>query len=443
MRLCSLVLSFLLTVPAAALKAGSGRSLSLDEALNLAEASNHDIRIAESEVDRTRGDYHKTLSLFLPQLSISENYVRTNDPLNVFGLKLKQEIVSQADFNPAVLNDPNAFTNFSTKIEIRQPLINADGWWGRGAASNGVEAMKRKAERTRHYVAFEVKVSYYRLVLARQSLSVIEKALEAAHATRDQARRYFAQGLIHKSDLLFAEVRSLEVENKKLETENEIRNASDRLRFLLGLEEDDELIPTDTLSAEPEQFPTVSVEAVNLHRSDMQALRGQVDAEKNRLRMNQFRLLPSLNAFAAYEWNDGNPFGQGGKNWMIGAALEWDLFPGFDQIGEMEKARAGVKQAQAGLEKAALKNETEIRSAYRSLETNARMAELSAQAVVQAEENYRVLSDRYAKGLESMTDLLASEAAMARARLDHLQALFAYRANLFTLELLTEKSYQP
>lgn len=443
MRLLFLVLSLLSTLPVSSLIAGTGRTLSLDDALSMADSSNHDIRMAESDVDRLKGDYHKTLSLFFPQISVSENYVRTNDPLNVFGLKLKQEAVSQADFNPITLNDPDAITNFSTRLEIRQPLLNADGWWGRSAASQGVDAMKQKALRTRNYIAYEVKLGYYRLVLARQSLAVIRKALEAAHANRDQARQYFDQGLIHKSDMLFAEVRSLELENKTLDAENQIKNAEGHLRFLLGLKSEEELVPSDTLAVELVQFPVVSVEAVNERRSDMRALKGQVDAERNRLRMSRFRLVPSLNAFAAYEWNDDEPFGQGGKNWMIGAALKWDLFPGFDQIGEMRKAKAGVSHAQAGLEKAALKNETEISSAYRSLETNARMAALSAQVVVQAEENYRVLSDRYAKGLERITDLLAAEAAMARARLDHLQALFAYRANLFTLELLTEQSCQP
>ena len=68
-----------------------------------------------------------TNSVFLPGIEASHTGVTTNDPLSSFGFKLKQEIVQQADFDPARLNDPGSNENFGTKIEIQQPLLNLDG----------------------------------------------------------------------------------------------------------------------------------------------------------------------------------------------------------------------------------------------------------------------------------------------------------------------------
>lgn len=44
-----------------------------------------------------------------------------------FGSKLNQEIISQSDFNPDLLNNPERITNFATKLEVQQPLLNIDG----------------------------------------------------------------------------------------------------------------------------------------------------------------------------------------------------------------------------------------------------------------------------------------------------------------------------
>ena len=418
--------------------AGTGTELSLKEALDAATKSNLDIRLAESEKNAMQADLNKTLSLFLPQVSISETAVLTNDPLNVFGIKLKQEVVSAADFDPGLLNDPKTITNYTTKIEIRQPLINADGWSGRSSAAHAVEALKSKMQRTSYYVAFQVKLSYYRLALARQSLQVLDKSLEAAYANRDQAKKYFEQGMIRKSDFLFAQVRTLELENRRLETINQINDASNDLSVLIGMEPGTELVPTDTLSTILPAFPEADIDQINQNRSDMRAYRSQIRANQRVLGMQRFKFAPSLNAFAAYELNDKAAFGGSGKNWMIGAMLKWDLFTGFDQVAGLQKAKATLTTARLQMEKAAIQNRSDILSAYRALETSRKAVALTKISVEQSEENYRIVSDRYTQGLEKISDLLNAEATLSNARLQHLQSLFGFHSRFFALELMTE-----
>ena len=82
-------------------------TLSLQEAIEIALEQNFSTAQAEFDVDKTRAQFRQTNAVFLPQLSFEYNAISTNDPLNVFGFKLKQEVVSQQDFNPALLNkDP-------------------------------------------------------------------------------------------------------------------------------------------------------------------------------------------------------------------------------------------------------------------------------------------------------------------------------------------------
>jgi outer membrane protein TolC len=418
--------------------AAAGEPLSLKDALERARNSGYDLAIVRAERDAAEADATKSLSVFLPQLRVSSGYTATNDPLNVFGMKLKERRVAPADFIPDVLNYPDRFAQYSTKIEIGQPLINLDGFWGRSAALNAARATGMKEARTAHYVAFRVKTAYYELVLARRSLEVVTSALRAAEANAAQSRAYLDQGLINKSDALFAEVRLLDVQSREMEAASVIKNAEGALRVLLGRTDSAELVPTDTLAAPGALPPAASLEEINASRSDMQAMQFGVDAAQGMLRMQQMKLLPTLNAFGSYDLNDQKMLGRQGAGWTIGAMLEWDIFPGSGHIAEIQKAGANVERARTELERQRAQNGNDLESAFRALELARRRLALSEESVRQSAENYRILSERYATGIGRTSDLLSAEAGLAGARLDHLRTLYACNVAVFTIELLTE-----
>ncbi len=413
-------------------------SLRLSDALEMAGKQNYDIRLMEEELASSSADVNKTYSLFLPQVTLSETYVTTNDPLNVFGMKLKQEIVTLNDFNPALLNDPKTIKNYSTKVDFQQPLINLDGWFGRRAASSALKATQEKDRRTKAYIRYEVMKNYYQLVLVRSALSVIEQSVAAVRAYRDQANNYYNQGLIHRSDLLNAEVQLLDMESKRIEAVNQITAVSDRLRFLMGSTATGLLLPVDTLSMPASSPRFGETDNALKNRSDMRAMRFGIEAMKNMRTMNYLKLVPSINAFGSYEMNENKLFGNKGKNWMAGIMLKWEVFKGWDHFGSIQKSSAELRHSHIQYQKATENNRQEMASAMRNLEVARKKTELTREAVQQAMESLRIMNDRYNKGLERTSDLLMSETMYSTARLNHLQALFTYRVNVFTLELLFE-----
>ena len=100
--------------------------LSLKQALEQARTENYELLQARADRRAAGADLQSSRTAFLPQVSISEIATTTNDPLNAFGFKLEQEIVSQADFVPSLLNDPDRIDNFTTRFEIRQAVLNPD-----------------------------------------------------------------------------------------------------------------------------------------------------------------------------------------------------------------------------------------------------------------------------------------------------------------------------
>src|SRR6056297_1776396 len=140
-------------------------NLSLSEAMNMALDQNFNLEQAGFDVDKTHAQYRQTNAVFLPQLSFEYNAISTDDPLNVFGFKLKQEIVEQADFNPMLLNDPEVTQNYSAAFKVQQPLLNPDMFLQRSAVKNQLNSADEQVAGTRNYVEFQVQNQYYSLIL--------------------------------------------------------------------------------------------------------------------------------------------------------------------------------------------------------------------------------------------------------------------------------------
>jgi len=173
---------------------GTSRTWTLNEVLEVAEANNWQIRKSAQEVLSQKAEYRSTLATFLPRINLSESFTRTNDPLAAFGMKLQQEIVTQSDFNPELLNDPDEITDFNLGVMVEQPIINPDAFAGRKAVSHKLEASRQKAAHLKYYIQYVVKQSYYAIQLAQAKHKVLEEALKHAKENHRIARDNLDQG---------------------------------------------------------------------------------------------------------------------------------------------------------------------------------------------------------------------------------------------------------
>ena len=415
-------------------------SLSLEEALQRVRTESFSVRTAEAEQRAARARKQQSMAVFLPRVTAAEEAATTTDPLNAFGFKLRQEAVTQADFAPGTLNDPERTDNFTTRIQVEQPLLNLDGFFERRAASRAVRAARERTERTREVMAFQVKKAYFGLILAGEQLDVIDAALAAARKNARQAENLFQEGLITRADVLAARVRVLDLESRRTEAASRRSTAADQLRFLLGIDIPVPIHATDALTQEAPPQDTLTAAAANRRRSDMQALRHRADAARQQVRARWTSFVPRLTARGTYAWNDDTAFGTDAAGYTVGASLTWSLFDGFRQIGRAQEAEANLHRAEIALERQALKNEVEITEAQRDLAATRQRIRQTEAAVEQAEESLRIRSDRYAEGLERTSDLLQAEATLAERRLARLQALYRHNITLYRLELLTEQS---
>ncbi len=411
--------------------------ISKEEALSKVATQNTAIKISQEEFNSAKADYRQTNAVFLPNIAISHTGIATTNPLMAFGSKLNQEILTQTDFSPLLLNNPSQIENYATKFEFQQPLINIDGFYQRKAAKTKMQAVALQATRTKDFMAFEVDKAYMQLQLAHKAVDVLQKALNAAEANLKMANNSFKQGYLLRADVLAVEVRVTEVKNQLQSTQSNVRNASDYLSFLMNENNDVILLPKDSLTVISSSADDIA--EVSIDRSDIRAMQLATDAYKNNLTADKMAFLPRLNAFGSYELYDDEIFQADASGYLFGASLSWNLLEGSKRFGKAKKSKAEYEKAKLELDQYVSKSQLELNKGKRMLQDADKKLALSELALQQSEESLRIRTNRFKEGLEKTADLLVNEAQYSQKQLEYFQTIFEYNYAQAYLQFLTKE----
>lgn len=411
-------------------------SISKASVLDKITEQNLMLKISQEEFNKAKAEYRQTNAVYLPNITASHTGISTTNPLMAFGSKLNQEILTAADFNPVLLNNPKQTQNFATKIEIQQPLINIDGIYQRKAAKSKMKAMSLQTERVADYLMLEVEKAYMQLQLAYKGVYVLEAALKTAKANAELAKNNFQKGYLQRADVLLVEVRVTEVKNHLQTAKSNVQNASDYLSFLMNNKGYVVYHPTDSLTI---QSFVVTSGKISNNRADIKAMSLVSNAYKAMNRADQMSFLPRLNAFGSYELYDNKIFQANANGYLIGAQLSWDIFKGSKRFGKNQQSKAEYEKSKLEYDQYLSKSNLELNKAKRVLIDAENKLKLTKLALEQSEEALRIRSNRYKEGLEKTTDLLGAETQYAQKQLEYYQTIFEYNYAQSYLQFLTKE----
>jgi outer membrane protein TolC len=412
----------------------NAQPLTLQQALEAATANNNAVKQSALDEQIAKAKFRQTDAIFLPQANFSYTAFTTNNPLNAFGFKLQQKSISASDFNPALLNHPSATPDFTTKVELQQPLINVDMLYQRKGAAKQVEMYQLISQRTKQYLAFETEKAYLQLQMLYDADKVLKEAYTTARDMHKMSKDYFDQGLIQKSDLLNAEVQVMNIEAQMNSNHYNIQDASDMLSLLMGK-------PTGTIYIVDPVIKNAAITADSLYlpndRADFKALEKGMEGYDMMIKSSKFSYLPKLNAFGSYQLNDKAMFGFNANAYLAGVQLSWNIFNG---------NRTKNLIAQQNLEKEKLAKQLDQQKSEAQLQLNHAKRQLSEAvfsmkqqqlAVEQAAEALRVLQNRFTQGLVKATDVLLAQTQLSQQKLGAVQAVFNYNMAASQLQFLT------
>jgi outer membrane protein TolC len=413
--------------------------LTLNDALDAAMKNSNEIAIASLDEEIARAKYQQSKAVFLPQIKLSYTALTTNNPLNAFGFKLQQQSITAADFNPELLNSPDAAQNFMTKAEWQQPLLNLDMILMRQSAQASQDIYQFKTRRTKQFLMFEVQKSYAQLQLANHAGKVLKGTLQTVKTIYNSANNRFQQGYLQKSDVLQVQVQLTTTEHKLAEAISNIKNASDYLSLLIGSKPGVVyVVDSTTLMNTPKPLEA----GVPSNRADFLATTAAITAQSKMIQSGKMSYLPKLNAFGEYLINDDDPFGFGSNAYMLGLQLSWTLFNGTSTRHKITELQIERNKTERQLSYQKEQAQLELNKTQRQLEDARFSVQQHDIAVSQASEALRILQNRYQQGLVTTTDLLQAETLLSQQKLNQAQAIFQYNTTIAYLEFLTSTSGQ-
>ena len=428
----------LATVPAIAQQ---NSVVTLQQAVSIALEKNPLRKAALADTKAAADGILEARAGLLPTLSFSETATRGNDPVYVFGSRLRQQRFTQADFALDRLNTPLPFGNFSTRFGGNWNLFDSFATWHRvEQAKLAREAAEHQLDRSDQEIIFRVVNAYDGALLARKRLEVAEQAVKTALSILDRSKARFESGMSVESDLLNAQVRMASREEELVRAQNDRALALAELNLAMGLTSATSYEVADAISERDLPLGTMDESertALN-QRPDLKRIQSEESIQKLSVAIAKSSFGPRVSAFGS--WQLDNPTflaGGGGNSWMGGVELQFDLFTGGAKRAELNRQKALEEKVAAMKQAASDGVRLEVRRAYYDADTARRQVAIAHTAVAQAEESLRISRNRYEAGLVTISDLLSTEEATVRTQLNYWDAVSRSHISYANLELAT------
>ena len=402
------------------------------EDLNTAwqDALTHDplIRARHSEVSAATADLEVARAARLPNVSATAGITRFDE-------------APAFDFSGAGL--PGLLPLFggeSMKMadaRISLPIYTG-GQLTRGidAAEATVSVRQSQARASTQEVKLAVARHYIDVLRAERGLAVADGTVRSLAAHVRDVESMFESGSVARNDYLAAAVSLADSEQRRLQANNRLDLAKAAYNRALGRSLDESVSLDDKL---PDIDPTLDLESLESlteialsHRDELAGLDASADAYRSQSESARRGTRPQLAVTGGYMALQ-NDFLNREEFWMVGIGVRWNLF---DAGQARERASALLFRSKAVAQKRNnLRSliELQVRQSWLRLNETRERKRLTARAVEQAEENLRVVRDRYRNGEGTNTEVLDAEVLRSLSRSNFDNADFDAKLALYEL----------
>lgn len=310
---------------------------------------------------------------------------------------------------------------------------------GRQMAHLGRQIAYQQLRMTRMDVLVDADNAYWSYIAVRRKVRMLESYSTQMDTIYKQTSSAVAAGMAIENDLLRIEAKRTEIEYQL----QRARNGADLCRMALcnviGAPLDTAIEPTDTT------FNIESPTAMSLdiaRRPEVGLLEKQIDVNMQRIRDARSEMLPTVGLSAGYSYygniklkgfaDMGNgttvPYTQEFRD-GIGIAMLAVKIPIFhwgESRKKMHKARYELDNSQLELQRNMRLMSIEAQQAVQNVEDGYRMIHTAESGLRQAEENLRVMRNRYAAAMSPLTDLLDAQSQWQQAQSNLIEAQTQY-----------------
>lgn len=396
--------------------------ISQAECREMALAHSEDLQRSENALRQAELDRKIAQTAFLPKIEGSATGAYVLPDLDMLGMELRMR------------------GTYMAGVSLTQPIYTGGKiTTGHRLARIGEEAAAEQLRMTRMDVLVEADNAYWTYIAVGRKV----RMLESYHAQMDtlyrQTAAALAAGMATGNDLLRIDAKRTEIRYRL----QKVRNGADLCRMslcrIVGVDFDTPIVATDTafVALQPDRLSAETAARPELH-----LLETKVAAGKEQIRMARADMLPTVGLGVNYMYY-GNiklngmtdaggttvPFSQEFRDGMGLAVLsvKIPIFHWGESRKKVRKARYELRNAELDLQENSRLLHIEVQQAIRNVQDGYGLILTAEKGLRQADENLRVMRNRYAVAMAPLSDLLDAQSLWLQAESNLIEAQTQYK----------------
>ena len=405
------------------------RTVSLQQAVEMALEHNHDVRLSSLKIEEDKYAKEVARSAYLPVLNNHSTFAHATDtqfigiPAGALGTVGSSAIPSHTlILNQGALNYTISDTNLTQpltelfKIKAANDVARAD-----------VDASKGKARSVKDQIALKVRQLYYRILIVSSQQQAIQAQIRAAEDLQAERVQQVKYGSTLEADLIESRAQALQAKQDLLTAQLQISNLRMQFNDAVGLPIQSQVVLDPVIAAPP--MAASREESIKLaldSNPDIAEAKAEMEKATAGVREAKREYIPNVEAFAHYTYADNVPFLA--RNYgTFGVHFSYDIFDGGKKRATLRERDVQVAQTKENLARIRDEVEVKVETTYNKLEQTQQMLTVSQELLAARREARRVSAQGLQHGtyLRSQADAAVAQESEAQTQLLQSQLEYA------------------
>jgi outer membrane protein TolC len=441
------------------------QTIDLDTAIKIALQNNREIEIAKMDVNKADAAVSEAFGYALPSVDFSAGFTHFIQKPQIafpdFGAMLNNSTYGVLFNENVIPRDDSKFlpmdfklqtftqsNNYKAEATVTQILFNSAVFTGIGASKIYRDLAVQSLKSTIAKTVLDIKKAYYGVLLTRDLYTIANTRFYNANEHLKNIKAMRSQGLVSE----FAEMQvQVQVENIRpllVQLENANLDATNGLKILLNIPQENPIEILGTLNFEDEILPSeieliAEAKASNLNLKALK-IKNQLDDEFASIDKGNY--WPTIAAFGNYtyagssdEWKFNNY-----SSSIVGLNFTINLFQGGRTKNKVEQDIIVSKQTGEQIKSLTDVTEMQVKSQLNNLKRVKEQIDAMKRNISLAEKAYEIAQNRFKEGEGSELEVKDADISLSEAKINYTNAVHDFlvaKATLFNLIGRVDEQY--
>lgn len=425
-----------------------GQDLIIDQYISEGLQNNLALKQHEFSLQQSMAELEEARGMFFPSIDIKARYTRAGGgrDIDILVGDLVNPIHNALNYiNPSfgfpgnIQNEKIPFLRteeHETKVSVVQPLIQPALFFNYSIKSNLLNIQKLEKNIFKRKLIADIKTAYLAYLKACSGVEIFENAQQLLTENLRVNKSLYKNDKVTIDAVHRANSELSEIEQKLLEANNNKEMAQSYFNFLLNRSlDEDVVIKEDDFYLEKISNQDEFEELALSSREELSQFTRMVEIAEDNSGIAKSKYYPGLALAVDYGFQgEKYKFSKDDDYWMASLVLNWNIFNGFKDNAQAEKAELEIRKNSLQIIELQNKIRLQVREAYQKTKVAEKIIKSADNQLLSSESAFRIINRKYEEGMASQIEFIDAQNQLLQSQISKLIAKYNYLENFAELE---------